>query len=92
MAAYAPLLINANPGGMQWSSDLIGYDALSSYGSPSYHAQVLFLPRRSYGEHRRRGRRRQILLLGHCFSGQGLREASHSMDSVPPAVQRTFRR
>jgi alpha-N-arabinofuranosidase len=42
MAAYAPLLVNVNPGGMQWSSDLIGYDALSSYGSPSYYAQVLF--------------------------------------------------
>ncbi len=42
MASYAPLLVNVNPGGMQWSSDLIGYDALSSYGSPSYWAQVLF--------------------------------------------------
>jgi alpha-N-arabinofuranosidase len=27
---------------MQWAPDLIGYDALSSYGSPSYWAQVLF--------------------------------------------------
>ena len=27
---------------MQWSSDLIGYDALNSYGSPSYYAQVMF--------------------------------------------------
>jgi len=27
---------------MQWATDLIGYDALSSYGSPSYWAQVLF--------------------------------------------------
>ena len=27
---------------MQWSSDLIGYDALTSYGSPSYHAQQMF--------------------------------------------------
>jgi alpha-N-arabinofuranosidase len=27
---------------MQWSSDLIGYDALSSYGSPAYHAQQMF--------------------------------------------------
>jgi alpha-N-arabinofuranosidase len=27
---------------MQWESDLIGYDALASYGSPSYYAQVLF--------------------------------------------------
>ena len=42
MAAYAPLLVNVNPGGMQWESDLIGYDALTSYGSPSYYAQVMF--------------------------------------------------
>jgi alpha-N-arabinofuranosidase len=42
MAAYAPLLVNVNPGGMQWSSDLIGYDALNSYGSPSYYTQVMF--------------------------------------------------
>jgi alpha-N-arabinofuranosidase len=42
MASYAPLFTNVNPGGMQWSSDLIGYDALNSYGSPSYWAQVLF--------------------------------------------------
>ncbi len=42
MAAYAPLLVNVNPGGMQWESDLIGYDAMSSYGSPSYYAQVMF--------------------------------------------------
>jgi alpha-N-arabinofuranosidase len=42
MASYAPLLVNVNPGGMQWRTDLIGYDALSSYGSPSYYAQVIF--------------------------------------------------
>ncbi len=42
MASYAPLFVNVNPGGMQWESDLIGYDASSSYGSPSYYAQVLF--------------------------------------------------
>jgi alpha-N-arabinofuranosidase len=42
MASYAPLLVNVNPGGMQWETDLIGYDALTSYGSPSYWAQVLF--------------------------------------------------
>ena len=42
MAAYAPLFVNVNPGGMQWSSDLIGYDTLNSYGSPSYYAQVMF--------------------------------------------------
>jgi alpha-N-arabinofuranosidase len=42
MASYAPLFVNVNPGGMQWATDLIGYDALSIYGSPSYWAQVLF--------------------------------------------------
>jgi alpha-N-arabinofuranosidase len=42
MASYAPLFVNVNPGGMQWGTDLIGYDALNSYGSPSYWAQVLF--------------------------------------------------
>ncbi len=42
MTSYAPLFVNVNPGGMQWESDLIGYDAMTSYGSPSYYAQVLF--------------------------------------------------
>jgi alpha-L-arabinofuranosidase len=42
MSCYAPLLVNVNPGGMQWESDLIGYDASRSYGSPSYYAQVMF--------------------------------------------------
>ena len=39
---YAPLFVNVNQGGMQWESDLIGYDALSAYGSPSYYAQCMF--------------------------------------------------
>ncbi len=42
MASYAPLFVNVNPGGMQWPPDLIGYDALTSYGSPSYWTQVMF--------------------------------------------------
>jgi alpha-N-arabinofuranosidase len=42
MASYAPLFVNVNPGGMQWESDLIGYNALTSYGSPSYYAQSMF--------------------------------------------------
>jgi alpha-N-arabinofuranosidase len=42
MASYAPLFVNVNPGGMQWPTNLIGYDALHSYGSPSYYAQVMF--------------------------------------------------
>ena len=42
MAAYAPLLVNVNPGGMQWETDLIGYNTIKSYGSPAYYAQVMF--------------------------------------------------
>lgn len=42
MASYAPLLVNISPNAMQWDTDLIGYDAMRSYGSPSYYAQVMF--------------------------------------------------
>jgi alpha-N-arabinofuranosidase len=46
MSSYAPLFVNvsdlARGGSMQWRSDLIGYDALRSYGSPSYYAQKMF--------------------------------------------------
>ncbi len=42
MASYAPLFVNVNPGGMQWAPDLIGYDALTSYGSPAYWTQQMF--------------------------------------------------
>jgi alpha-N-arabinofuranosidase len=42
MSSYAPLFVNVNAGAMQWPTDLIGYNALSSYGSPSYWAQVIF--------------------------------------------------
>jgi alpha-N-arabinofuranosidase len=42
LSSYAPLLTNVNPGGLQWDTDLIGYNAMESYGSPSYYAQVLF--------------------------------------------------
>jgi alpha-N-arabinofuranosidase len=47
ISSYAPLFVNVSDigergGSMQWRSDLIGYDALNSYGSPSYYAQVMF--------------------------------------------------
>ena len=42
MSCYAPLLVNVNPGGMQWQSNLVGYDVQASYGSPSYYAQKMF--------------------------------------------------
>ncbi len=42
MAAYAPLFVNVNPQASQWGTNLIGYDALNSYGSPTYWVHVLF--------------------------------------------------
>lgn len=42
MASYAPLLVNVDPGAMQWPTDLIGFNAMTTYGSPSYYAQCMF--------------------------------------------------
>jgi len=46
MSCYAPLFVNVSDFGpgrsMQWKTDLIGYDALTSYGSPAYYAQKMF--------------------------------------------------
>src|SRR6185436_18406805 len=42
MQCYAPLFVNVNPGARQWRPNLIGYDSISSYGSPSYYAFQLF--------------------------------------------------
>ena len=68
MASYAPLFVNVNPGGMQWEANLIGYDAMNSYGSPSYYAQAMFaeylgseVPASTFN-----GRRSTILLLGYA--------------------------
>ena len=42
MSCYAPLLVNVNQGASQWGTNLIGYDALNSFGSPSYYVQKMF--------------------------------------------------
>ena len=42
MNCYAPMFVNVNPGARQWRPDLIGYDAISAYGSPSYYAMQMF--------------------------------------------------
>ena len=42
ISCYAPLLVNVNNGASQWGTNLIGYDALNSFGSPSYYAQQMF--------------------------------------------------
>jgi alpha-N-arabinofuranosidase len=38
MQCYAPMLVNVNPSGRQWRPDLIGFNALSVFGSPTYYA------------------------------------------------------
>jgi alpha-L-arabinofuranosidase len=42
MATAAPLFINVNGGAAQHPADLIGYDGLNSFGSPSYFALCMF--------------------------------------------------
>ena len=42
MQCYAPMFVNVNPGARQWRPNLIGYDAVSAFGSPSYYAIQLF--------------------------------------------------
>jgi len=42
MNCYAPLFINVNKGAGEWNTNLIGYDAISNFGSTSYYAQKMF--------------------------------------------------
>jgi alpha-N-arabinofuranosidase len=42
MNCYAPMFVNVNPDARQWRPNLIGYDGLRVYGSPSYYAIKLF--------------------------------------------------
>jgi alpha-N-arabinofuranosidase len=42
MNCYAPMFVNVNAGARQWRPNLIGYDGLRVYGSPSYHAITMF--------------------------------------------------
>jgi alpha-L-arabinofuranosidase len=46
-ASYAPLLVNVNA--PSWPTNLIGYDALRSYGSPSYWMQDMLSA--GHGDH-----------------------------------------
>ncbi len=46
MECYAPLFVNVNPGASQWGTNLIGYNAVSCFGSPSYYAQKMFAENR----------------------------------------------
>ena len=40
MTCYAPIFVNVNE--MQWDTNLLGYNAIESYGAPSYYVQCMF--------------------------------------------------
>lgn len=42
MNCYAPLFCNINQGAMHWAVNLIGYDAVGSFGSPAYYVQKMY--------------------------------------------------
>ena len=44
LSCYAPLLANVNtkPRAWQWGTNLIGFDGLTCFGSPSYYVQQMF--------------------------------------------------
>src|SRR5262249_40316150 len=43
MECYAPLLVNVSSAqARQWPTNLIGYDALNCFGSPSYYIQKMY--------------------------------------------------
>ncbi len=54
LECYAPLLVNVSPAdrtrgypqAWQWGTNLIGYDALGSFGSPSYYTQSMLAKNR----------------------------------------------
>jgi alpha-L-arabinofuranosidase len=46
ISCYAPLLVNVNRGASRWGTNLIGYDAQSCFGSPSYYVQKMFAENR----------------------------------------------
>jgi alpha-N-arabinofuranosidase len=42
MSCYAPLFTRVDQGGFQWRTNLIGYNSLTSFGSPAYYTQKMF--------------------------------------------------
>jgi alpha-N-arabinofuranosidase len=42
MQSYAPLFVNVNPGASQWGTNLIGFNALTNFVSPTYHVLKMF--------------------------------------------------
>jgi alpha-N-arabinofuranosidase len=73
MASYAPLLAHVD--GWQWTPDLIWFDNLQSYGSPSYYVQKLF-------SNNRGTQVVPIELNGAVIAGQDSLYASASIDKV----------
>jgi alpha-L-arabinofuranosidase len=75
MSSYAPLLANVNS--FQWPTNLIGFDTLTSFGSPSYYVhQMMF---NNHGD----------AVLPATYSGTGAVNVVSSVDSATGKVYLT---
>lgn len=73
--AYAPMLVNVND--VAWSTDLIGFDALTSYNSPSYYVQAMMA--KYHGDQ----------VLGATYAGVGGINTVATKDSVTGKIYLT---
>lgn len=80
MTCYAPLFTRVNPGGNQWRTNLIGYDTLTSFGSPPYYVQKMFFNAR--GD--------QVLPVGKIVP-QAIPTTAFGSDSAPAPAGRSGR-
>jgi len=71
MASYAPLLAHVEA--WQWAPDLIWFDNLRSYGTPSYHVQKVFASNAG-------SRILPVAINGHTAAGQHGLYASAALD------------
>jgi len=72
MESYAPLLVNVNS--HQWPTNLIGFNALASYGSPGYYVQQMMS--RAHGDQ----------VLPATYSGTGNVNVVSSADTATGKV------
>jgi alpha-L-arabinofuranosidase len=72
MSSYAPLLVNVSS--HQWPTNLIGFNALTSYGSPSYYVQQMMF--NNHGDQ----------VLPATYSGTGNVNVVSSKDSATGKV------
>ena len=94
MNCYAPMFVNVNPGARQWRPNLIGYDGLRVYGSPSYHAIKMFSTHLGDRDPEGDADRHRRARLGHARQpgGHDLRQAGERGRCGRPGAARHHRR